>query len=113
MKFGATLSRRSVPQWRTHDLDYDEIKTLIKIQTSSPEGCSREFEKTLLGVLDSELERVKYSRKEWLIYRLMSLYDARPEKWRDGYPLVKEQLKIYPRSKEKTIPTSNSPHNPH
>jgi SPX domain protein involved in polyphosphate accumulation len=58
MKFGATLSRRSVPQWRTHDLDYDEIKTLIKIQTSSPEGCSREFEKTLLDVLDSELERV-------------------------------------------------------
>jgi len=59
MKFGATLSRRSVPQWRTHDLEYDEIKTLIKVQTSSQDGCSREFEKTLLGVLDSELERVK------------------------------------------------------
>jgi SPX domain protein involved in polyphosphate accumulation len=59
MKFGETLSRRSVPQWRTHDLEYDEIKTLIKVQTSSQDGCSREFEKTLLGVLDSELERVQ------------------------------------------------------
>jgi len=59
MKFGATLSRRSVPQWRTHDLDYVEIKLLIKQQTSSKEGCSREFEKNLLTVLDSELERVR------------------------------------------------------
>jgi SPX domain protein involved in polyphosphate accumulation len=58
MKFGATLSRRSVPQWRTHDLDYDDIKLLIKRQTSSPEGCSRDFEKQLLDVLDSELIRV-------------------------------------------------------
>ena len=58
MKFGATLPRRSVPQWRTHDLDYDEIKWLIKEQTASPEGCSREFEHRLLAVLDSELERV-------------------------------------------------------
>lgn len=58
MKFGATLPRRSVPQWRAHNLDYDEIKSLIKIQTSSPEGCSREFENNLLAVLDSELERV-------------------------------------------------------
>ena len=58
MKFGATLSRRSVPQWRTHDLDYDEIKKLIKQQTSSPEGCCREFEQNLLAVLDFELERV-------------------------------------------------------
>lgn len=59
MKFGATLARRSVPQWRTHNLDYDEIKNLIKQQTSSQEGCTREFEKNLLTVLDSELERVK------------------------------------------------------
>jgi SPX domain protein involved in polyphosphate accumulation len=58
MKFGATLSRRSVPQWRTHDLDYDEIKLLIKEQTSSPDGCSREFERNLLAVLDTELERI-------------------------------------------------------
>jgi SPX domain protein involved in polyphosphate accumulation len=58
MKFGATLSRRSVPQWRTHDLDYDEIKLLIKEQTSSPAGCSREFERNLLAVLDTELERI-------------------------------------------------------
>jgi len=58
MKFGATLSRRSVPQWRTHDLDYDDIKLLIKEQTASPEGCSREFEQRLLAVLVSELERV-------------------------------------------------------
>jgi SPX domain protein involved in polyphosphate accumulation len=58
MKFGATLSRRSVPQWRTHDLDYDEIKHLIKAQTSSADGCSIQFESNLLAVLDSELLRV-------------------------------------------------------
>jgi SPX domain protein involved in polyphosphate accumulation len=63
MKFGATLPRRSVPQWRTHDLDYNEIKHLIKQQTSSPEGCSREFETNLLAVLDSELERVTQLKK--------------------------------------------------
>jgi len=66
MKFGATLSRRSVPQWRPHDLDYDEIKKLIKVQTSSPEGCSREFETQLLQVLDEELERVcVLHRTDW------------------------------------------------
>ena len=58
MKFGATLSRRSVPQWRTHDLDYDDIKILIKEQTSSAEGCSIQFENNLLAVLDVELVRV-------------------------------------------------------
>ena len=58
MKFGATFARRSVPQWHTHDLDYDEIKILIKVKTQSDEGCSREFEANLLAVLDSELERV-------------------------------------------------------
>ena len=58
MKFGASLSRLSAPQWRPNDLDYDEIKKLIKIQTSSPGGCSREFEAQLLQVLDQELERV-------------------------------------------------------
>ena len=61
MKFGATLPRRSVPQWRTHNLDYDEIKNLIKQQTSSPEGCTPEFEKILLALLDSELERVNHT----------------------------------------------------
>ena len=70
MKFGETLSRRSVPQWRTHDLEYDEIKTLIKVQTSSQDGCSREFEKTLLGVLDSELERVHNSPPELLMVQI-------------------------------------------
>jgi SPX domain protein involved in polyphosphate accumulation len=58
MKFGATFSRRSVPQWRAHDLDYDDIKNLIKAKTSSDEGCTRGFEANLLAILDSELERV-------------------------------------------------------
>jgi uncharacterized SAM-dependent methyltransferase len=43
-----------------YNLDYDEIKNLIKIQTSSPEGCTRAFEKNLLAVLDAELERVLF-----------------------------------------------------
>jgi SPX domain protein involved in polyphosphate accumulation len=61
MKFGETLARRSVPQWRMYNLDYDEIKLLIKHQTSRSEGCTREFEKTLLRLLDSELARVNTS----------------------------------------------------
>ena len=107
MKFGETLSRRSVPQWRTHDLEYDEIKTLIKVQTSSAEGCSREFEKTLLAVLDSELERVNYSSSESLIRRLTNSYDARPERSRDDYPPVKEPSKTWLWNREKrTIPSN-------
>lgn len=34
MKYGSELSRRSVPEWRAHNLDYNEVKHLIKSVTS-------------------------------------------------------------------------------
>jgi hypothetical protein len=102
MKFGATFSRRSVPQWRTHDLDYDEIKQLIKIKTSSEEGCSREFEANLLAVLDSELERAS-PYLHGLIVRLTSLYDAKPARSRDGWPLVNGLSRVCPRPLSTTV----------
>lgn len=34
MKYGAELSRRSVPEWRAYNLDYNEIKSVIKKATS-------------------------------------------------------------------------------
>lgn len=34
MKYGLELSRRSVPEWRAYNLDYNEIKELIKKATS-------------------------------------------------------------------------------
>lgn len=35
MKYGSEISRRSVPEWRAYNLDYNEIKQLIKKATSS------------------------------------------------------------------------------
>src|SRR5579859_65651 len=97
MKFGATLSRRSVPQWRTHDLDYDEIKQLIKIQTSTPEGCSRGFETNLLTVLDAELERVRITLSSTVLqltdHRSMSLYVVKLGKLSGDCLLVSEPSK--------------------
>ena len=34
MKYGSELSRRSVPEWRAYNLDYNEIKEAIKKATS-------------------------------------------------------------------------------
>ena len=108
MKFGATLSRRSVPQWRIHNLDYDEIKNLIKIQTSSQEGCSRDFEKKLLAVLDSELERVpprpSLNTEGLIVCRSMNLFVAKLEKLKDVFLLAREPSKLYPERLE-MIPT--------
>jgi SPX domain protein involved in polyphosphate accumulation len=35
MKYGSEISRRSVPEWRAYNLDYNEIKHVIKKATSS------------------------------------------------------------------------------
>lgn len=35
MKYGSELSRRSVPEWRAYNLDYNEIKQVIKKATSA------------------------------------------------------------------------------
>lgn len=42
MKYGKELSRRSVPEWRAYNLDYNEIKELIK-KATVPNASSDEF----------------------------------------------------------------------
>uniref|UniRef100_A0A060TB18 ARAD1B04884p n=1 Tax=Blastobotrys adeninivorans TaxID=409370 RepID=A0A060TB18_BLAAD len=56
MKYGEELTLRSVPEWKTHNIDYNEIKTLIKRATSS-KATGQEVEK-LLHELFSEYESV-------------------------------------------------------
>ncbi|MCJ1404989.1 hypothetical protein MMC11_008215 [Xylographa trunciseda] len=38
MKYGATLQQRSVPEWGTYNIDYNEIKHLIKRRTTRSQG---------------------------------------------------------------------------
>lgn len=56
MKYGTELQRRSVPQWKAHNIDYDEIKKLIKLATS-PEAPSNVTDK-LVDTLFEEYESV-------------------------------------------------------
>ncbi|MCJ1389244.1 hypothetical protein MMC18_002100 [Xylographa bjoerkii] len=38
MKYGATLQQRSIPEWGTYNIDYNEIKHLIKRRTTRSQG---------------------------------------------------------------------------
>ncbi|ERF75154.1 hypothetical protein EPUS_06194 [Endocarpon pusillum Z07020] len=72
MKFGETLRQRSIPQWANYNVDYDEVKHMIKESTAgegttSPvsipgQGKANEawvqLEDTLFPVLCSQYERV-------------------------------------------------------
>ncbi|KFY56830.1 hypothetical protein V496_06621, partial [Pseudogymnoascus sp. VKM F-4515 (FW-2607)] len=40
MKYGQALYERSVPQWAPYNIDYNELKTLIKTHTTPPPGSS-------------------------------------------------------------------------
>lgn len=47
MKYGSTLSKRSVPEWRAYNLDYNEIKEVIKKatnHTTRPEDVDKVYE---------------------------------------------------------------------
>lgn len=50
MKYGSELSRRSVPEWRAYNLDYNEIKAVIKKATSpnAPPNAVDDVYKALL-----------------------------------------------------------------
>ncbi|KAI9892283.1 MAG: hypothetical protein M1814_001742 [Vezdaea aestivalis] len=37
MKYGDTLRRRSIPEWQLYNIDYNEIKYLIKARTTKPQ----------------------------------------------------------------------------
>lgn len=69
MKFGDTLTRRSVPAWRNFNIDYAQIKRCIKDNTTSGNGkavdipgrgneLSRQFEDDLFVLFRSECNRV-------------------------------------------------------
>lgn len=65
MKYGSELSRRSVPEWRAHNIAYNDIKALIKRATTQREGSSKSSQKRsfnwLFDALVSEYESVSIS----------------------------------------------------
>ncbi|KFY71017.1 hypothetical protein V499_08755, partial [Pseudogymnoascus sp. VKM F-103] len=40
MKYGQALYERSVPQWAPYNIDYNELKSLIRTHTTPPPGSS-------------------------------------------------------------------------
>ena len=69
MKYGETLRQRSIPAWSHHNIDYDDIKYLIKERTTPGHGKSvsipgrgdeklREFESALFQILVDQHVRI-------------------------------------------------------
>ena len=69
MKFGDTLTRRSVAAWRNYNIDYAQIKRFIKDNTTPGNGkavsipgcgdeCGRQLENDLFILFQSECNRV-------------------------------------------------------
>ncbi|KAF4551805.1 Hypothetical protein D9617_12g036950 [Elsinoe fawcettii] len=71
MKYGETLRQRSIPAWQTHNIDYQDIKHFIKINTSPGKGKAVaipgstdtnaiDFENKLFGILKEQDERITW-----------------------------------------------------
>ncbi|KAI9664735.1 MAG: hypothetical protein M1821_006183 [Bathelium mastoideum] len=69
MKYGQTLRQRSIPEWNHYNVDYDDIKRLIKTHTTPTGGqavsipgqnqeVEQSFEDTLYNVLLEQHERI-------------------------------------------------------
>ncbi|MCJ1379090.1 hypothetical protein MMC17_002190 [Xylographa soralifera] len=71
MKYGATLQQRSIPEWGTYNIDYNEIKHLIKRRTTRSQGqailipgqasankASDDFEEELYAELLDQHQRI-------------------------------------------------------
>ena len=69
MKFGETLYRRSVPKWAAYNVNYNQLKHLIKVRTSSGSALPvsipsasvsrwHDLEKELYNVIKQEYENV-------------------------------------------------------
>ena len=71
MKYGDTLLQRSIPKWQVYNVDYNDIKRLIKVRTTKNQartiaipghdkeaGASQEFEDELYAELCEQHERV-------------------------------------------------------
>jgi SPX domain protein involved in polyphosphate accumulation len=56
MKYGKELNKRSVPEWKAHNIDYNEIKQLIK-KATSPRAPPRAVQ-GVLDMLTDEYDRV-------------------------------------------------------
>lgn len=50
MKYGTELQKRSVPQWRAHNIDYNDIKDLIK-QATLPDAPSDILDRLVRALL--------------------------------------------------------------
>ncbi|KAF2100937.1 hypothetical protein NA57DRAFT_55009 [Rhizodiscina lignyota] len=70
MKYGQTLKQRSILEWGHYNLDYDEVKHLIKEHTSPGKGkavsipgrgnvSERDFESLLFNVLRDQFVRIE------------------------------------------------------
>lgn len=57
MKYGSELSQRSVPEWKSHNLDYDEIKNIIKRATTD-DAKDPTTEQHVLDALKNEFEHI-------------------------------------------------------
>ena len=89
MKYGDTLQQRSIPQWQVYNVDYNDIKRLIKLRTTQrpaqaiaipghdeEAAALQTFEDELYGELCEQHERVDLfikSKSGELCRRLMSL----------------------------------------
>ncbi|QDS76492.1 hypothetical protein FKW77_005284 [Venturia effusa] len=69
MKYGDTLRQRSIPEWNYYNIDYDEIKQLIKENTTPGKGkavsipgqgtsAESDFERDLYRILVDEHDRI-------------------------------------------------------
>ncbi|MCJ1283881.1 hypothetical protein MMC26_003212 [Xylographa opegraphella] len=71
MKYGATLQQRSIPEWGTYNVDYNDIKHLIKQRTTRSQGqpisipgqasakkASDDFEEELYAELFDQHQRI-------------------------------------------------------
>ncbi|MCJ1475307.1 hypothetical protein MMC13_003969 [Lambiella insularis] len=71
MKYGQTLQQRSIPEWAAYNVDYNEIKHLIKCRTTRSHGqaisipgqghegrASAEFEEELYAELSDQHQRI-------------------------------------------------------
>ncbi|KAK4549662.1 hypothetical protein LTR36_004963 [Oleoguttula mirabilis] len=69
MKYGETLRQRSIPAWSHHNIDYDDIKHLIKEQTTAGQGKTisipgrsdeklQLFENSLFAILADQHNRI-------------------------------------------------------
>ncbi|KAI9873773.1 MAG: hypothetical protein M1830_010614, partial [Pleopsidium flavum] len=71
MKYGATLQQRSIPEWGAYNLDYNEIKNLIKVRTTRDQAQAisipgqenegnglQEFENELYAELREQHQRI-------------------------------------------------------